>query len=171
MKCLVFSDSHGHLEYMTYAVNLEKPDQVLHLGDVVRDARGLQKAFPDLPMDWVQGNCDGYNGDTDDPEEKEVFFAGRRLWILHGHTYGVKMGTGMLTEAARSRGVDVVLFGHTHTPLCDRSGSLWIVNPGTASGLPQATYAVIEDQDGRFDCRIEQCPRQVEGQKKRPWLW
>lgn len=170
MKCLVFSDSHGHLEYMKRAVEEEKPDRVLHLGDVVRDARGLHKAFPDLPMDWVRGNCDGYAGDTDDPEEKEVFFAGRRLWMLHGHTYGVKMGTGMLTEAARSRGVDVVLFGHTHTPLCDRSGSLWIVNPGTVSGLPQATYAVIEDIDGRFDCRVVECRRQAAEQKKRRWF-
>lgn len=169
MKCLVFSDSHGHLEWMKRAVEEESPDRVLHLGDMVRDARRLQEDFPELPMEWVMGNCDGYAGDTGDQEEKEVFFAGRRVWMLHGHTYGVKMGTGMLTQEARARGTDVVLFGHTHTPLCDRSGSLWVVNPGTVSGLPRATYAVMEAQGERFDCRIVEC--QKETARKKHWLF
>lgn len=156
MKWLVFSDSHGSMDYMRRAVEAEKPDRVLHLGDVARDGARLQALFPKLPMEQVRGNCDGWGGD--EPEEKEVFLMDRRVWMLHGHTYHVKYGTGMLASEARARGVDVVVFGHTHQPLCDWDG-LWVMNPGTVSGRPRATYGVIELTDKGLSCRIEEIGR------------
>jgi len=151
MKWLVFSDSHGDVTTMRQVVLREKPDRILHLGDMVRDAERLRDSFPDIPMDNVRGNCDV--GSFDVPEEKEVFFAGRRLWLLHGHTWSVKMGTGLLFSEARTRGVDCVLFGHTHRPLCDRDGAMWMLNPGSIGASPQGTYGVIELRDGQLYCR------------------
>lgn len=29
------------------------------------------------------------------------------------------------------QGVDIVLFGHTHRPVAEKRGNLWIVNPGS----------------------------------------
>ena len=80
----------------------EKPDHILHLGDVVRDAQRLHDALPDIPLDQVRGNCDV--GCYDVSEEKELFVMGRRLWMLHGHGYGVKLGIGLMLSEARSRG-------------------------------------------------------------------
>ena len=57
MKWLVFSDSHGKLDYMRKAVELEKPERILHLGDVSRDAERLQTMFPTIPVEMVRGNC------------------------------------------------------------------------------------------------------------------
>ena len=37
---------------------------------------------------------------------------------------------GIYAEAL-SRGVDIVLFGHTHRPVAEKRGNLWIVNPGS----------------------------------------
>lgn len=156
MKWLVFSDSHGSIDYMRQAVEAEGPDRVLHLGDMVRDGGKLQAIFPQLPMEQVRGNCDGWG--SDEPEEKEVFFQDRRIWMLHGHTYHVKYGTGMVTSEARARGVDVVVFGHTHQPLCDWDG-VWVLNPGTVSGMPSATYGVIELTEKGLSCRIEEIKR------------
>lgn len=156
MKWLVFSDSHGSIDYMRQAVEAEGPDRVLHLGDVARDGAKLQSLFPRLPMEQVRGNCDGWS--SDEPEEKEVFFQDRRIWMLHGHTYHVKYGTGMLVTEARSRGVDVVVFGHTHQPLCDWDG-VWVMNPGTVSGRPRATYGVIELTEKGLNCRVEKIKR------------
>ncbi len=170
MKWLVFSDSHGNLDYMRRAVESEKPDRVLHLGDVVRDARQLQRDYPDLPMEWVRGNCDGYSGDDSDPEEKEVFFSGKRVWMLHGHTYQVKLGIGMMTNEARARGMAVVVFGHTHDPMCCMEGNLWVMNPGTVNGMPRATYGVIETVDGKLNCRIVECVR-PQGEKRKRWFF
>lgn len=172
MKWLVFSDSHGKLEYMKSAVEFEQPDKVLHLGDVLRDARNLRECFPELEMECVVGNCDGYNGDDSAPEEKELFMGDRRLLICHGHTYQVKLGIGMLTGEARGRGVDVVLFGHTHEPLCLLEGNLWVMNPGTVSGMPRATYGVIELENGKLTCRTADARKigKVKEEKRR-WFF
>lgn len=151
MKWLVFSDSHGDVSTMRKVVLREKPDRILHLGDVVRDAQRLHDSFPHIPLDQVRGNCD--IGSYDVPEEKELFFLGRRLWLLHGHVYGVKMGLGMMLSEARGRGVDAVLFGHTHKALCDRDGAMWILNPGSVGGAPQGTYGVLEERKGELYCR------------------
>jgi len=39
MNILVLSDSHGNISNMEEAVEREKPDMILHLGDCWRDAR------------------------------------------------------------------------------------------------------------------------------------
>lgn len=173
MKWLVFSDSHGNLDHMKRAVEAEKPDKVLHLGDVVRDARKLQDAFPDIPMEFVVGNCDGYNGDDSAPEEKEIFMGEKRLLICHGHTYQVKLGIGMLTGEARGRGADVVLFGHTHEPVCFLEGNLWVMNPGTCSGMPRATYGIIELADGKLNCRTADAKKLTgaDTREKKRWFF
>ena len=140
MKLLVFSDSHGNVANMEDAVRREEPDQVLHLGDVVRDADALRRRFPDLPMTRVRGNCDAR---SDVPEECLLERAGRRLLLMHGHTRFVKSGPGAAVAAAREARADVLLCGHTHDALCDLQGNLWILNPGAAGGLLFRSYGVV----------------------------
>ena len=48
MKVLVFSDSHGYNMAMAYAIEREKPDAVIHLGDHTDDADDIRRAFPVL---------------------------------------------------------------------------------------------------------------------------
>ena len=45
--------------------------------------------------------------------------------------YGVSLGLEGIYAEALSRGVDIVLFGHTHRPVAEKRGNLWIVNPGS----------------------------------------
>ena len=153
MKWLVFSDSHGKLDYMKSAVELETPERILHLGDESRDGERLQGIFPHIPVEMVRGNCDGWFGDAS--EERELFFLGRRVWMVHGHDYHVKLGIGSFTAEARSREARIALFGHTHEPVCFMEGPMWVMNPGTVSGYPRATYGVIEDREGEPYCRLE----------------
>ena len=60
MKILVFSDSHRFLSGMVQAIEEEKPDQVIHLGDLMSDAEELSWRFQTLPICMVPGNCDGW---------------------------------------------------------------------------------------------------------------
>lgn len=137
---------------MQRAVEAERPDRVFHLGDMTDDGEKLQALYPKLPMEQVRGNCDGWGEDP--PEEKLVLLGGKKLWLLHGHTYRVKVGIGLLEMAAREKEVDGVFFGHTHEPLCYLNGSVWVVNPGTIRGFPQATYTVVDIVDGKMNCRM-----------------
>ena len=41
MKLLILSDSHREMKYMCDAVRRERPDAVIHLGDLVPDADRL----------------------------------------------------------------------------------------------------------------------------------
>lgn len=42
-----------------------------------------------------------------------------RAFITHGHNYGVSLGLEGIYAEALSRGVDIVLFGHTHRPVAE----------------------------------------------------
>ena len=151
MKILVFSDSHGDAASMARAVELEGPDEIFHLGDVTGDARRLAGQFPAIPLVQVRGNCDGW---CDVPDEALVSRGGKRLLLTHGHRYRVKSGLELALAAARGAEADALLFGHTHQPLCDLQGGLWVVNPGSIRGPVRRTYAVLTLERGELACRM-----------------
>ena len=87
MRYLVLSDSHGNIANMETAVERERPDGILHLGDCWRDAERLAERYPDILMEHVPGNCDCR---PEEPLEKLVILGDCRVLLCHGHTYGVK---------------------------------------------------------------------------------
>ena len=150
MRILVMSDSHGGVGNMVRCVELTEPDCVIHLGDCLRDAERLQERFPRLTIITVPGNCD--YGSFDEPE-RLIELGGKRILMMHGHTRGVKYDIQRAVYAAREVGADVLLFGHTHRPLVDFDGKLYVMNPGTVGGRGNsATYGIITINDRTFDC-------------------
>ena len=80
--------------------------------------------------------------------------------MTHGHGYYVSRDTKSLRRAATARGIDVVMFGHTHRPYLDVEGELMVINPGSLSYPRQegrrGTYIVMETDrngDAHFDIR------------------
>lgn len=144
MKLLVLSDSHKNISTMSRAVGLEQPDCIIHLGDHERDAVELSRLYPQLPMLQVCGNCDV--GRCEEALVRQL--EGVVFFMTHGHRQGVKYSLLRVELAAREAGANVLLFGHTHQPMCDWHNGLWIVNPGTCSGHGPVTYAVIDVEDG-----------------------
>ena len=144
MKLLILSDSHRKMEYMYRAVEQEQPDLIIHLGDHDRDAERLSKRYPEIPLWSVSGNCDYGAG----PERIVQTLEGVRIYATHGHTLRVKYGLLRAELAAREEEANLLLFGHTHRPLCDWHNGLWMLNPGTCSGMGPITYGVIELNDG-----------------------
>ena len=151
MKLLVLSDSHGERGSMTRAVELEKPDYVIHLGDCVDDAQWLSREYPMLPLANVRGNCDF--GDMTQ-ELRLAEYGGVRVLMSHGHRYQVKSGLLRYSLAARENQVDVALFGHTHQAYCEEWDGLWLVNPGSCRSYPIPTYAIVQIEGGKAACRI-----------------
>ena len=150
MRILVMSDSHGQVDNMALCVARVEPDHILHLGDCVRDAEKLARQFPSIPMTTVPGNCD--YGDPGEPE-RLIELGGKRILMMHGHTRGVKYNAQRAVYAARECSADVLLFGHTHRPVVDFDGTLYVMNPGTVGGRGYAaTYGVITINDRTFDC-------------------
>lgn len=154
MKIIVMSDSHGSM-YNMRALFAMHPDadMYIHLGDGCDNFVDFC-AQNGKPYSVVRGNCDFYSGQ---PTEETVTVDGKVIFLTHGHMYGAKYTTERLINAGREHDADIILFGHTHEPLCeyidddDGSKPFYLINPGSISqprsGNP--TYALIITQKGR----------------------
>jgi putative phosphoesterase len=137
-KLLVLSDSHGNLLRLEKIVRNESPfDFIIHCGDGIRDLLHI-----DIPMDSkiirVAGNIDRAHGiDLDDVCFESI--EGHKFMITHGDLLRVHSDTSNLYREARTSGVDVVLFGHTHRAYMS-NGNPFLFNPGSASN---GQYGII----------------------------
>ena len=130
MKILVISDSHGKNGRMELAVEQESPlDLLIHLGDL-EGGEDLLEAIAPCPVEIVCGNNDFFSVY---PREKVIEIMGLRIFMCHGHNYGVSMGTERLAEAARQRNCQIAMFGHTHCPLIRQEKDVPMINPGSIS--------------------------------------
>ena len=150
MDILVLSDSHGATAPMARAVELTKPDLILHLGDCWRDGERLHDRFPDIPLEQVPGNCDFL---SEAPVEHLLVLGGKRSLRCHGHTYRVKTSLLLAGFAAEEQQLDLFLFGHTHRPLVDRRGRTLFLNPGSIGDPVRPSYGVATIRDGVLDVR------------------
>ena len=142
MKIAVFSDTHGSTARMLRAAGELRADALVHLGDCERDADCLERAFPELPLYRVRGNCDV---SPRAPEELVVSFGGVRALLCHGHRYAVDWGRlDSLVYAAQEKGCSLVLYGHTHRAENAEIGGVRLVNPGTAGMGPARSFALVE---------------------------
>ena len=150
MKILIVSDTHGRDENLEKAVYREEPfDYLIHCGDV--EGREIFiEALVDCPCCIVSGNNDFF---SDLPREEIIDLAGKKILVTHGHTYGVSGGTDGIVEAARARGCEAVLFGHTHYPETEMQEGILVINPGSLTFPRQRgrkfSYAVMEAEEGK----------------------
>ena len=154
MQLLVFSDAHGDRRGMRSVLERVHPDAVLFLGDGLADFEAVSEDLHCLTVS-VRGNCDPMREDV--PEERLFDYHGCRILMLHGHTRFVKHGTEALVAYAKEQGVDLVLYGHTHTPddryvsFEDGSKPLRLLNPGSVRGgaFGSPTFATVLLQQGQ----------------------
>ena len=145
----IIGDTHGDIHSIRQAVALTEPVGLwLHTGDFCRDARSLT-ALTGIPVISVAGNCDG-RGEAKPDEFIEL--AGYRIWLTHGHHFGVKQNLDELRDWASQYESDIVVYGHTHQPAIITESTLLLFNPGSAA-MPRRgkkrTFGVIELKDGR----------------------
>jgi len=144
------SDSHGSKKNMFDAVEIESPDVILHLGDNIRDCYDVEALHPEIMLRSVKGNCDqGYPG----LETDEFLLEGKRIFMTHGHLFSVKIGKKRILDAATARGIDILLFGHTHIPYHKEKDGLLTINPGSIGS--EKSYAVLEIKNGVVECELK----------------
>ena len=141
MKLLILSDTHRSLGFAYDAIEKEHPDAVVHLG-----------ACQEPDFYYVPGNCD-YAPAV--PQSLTLELDGVRIFVTHGHLYGVKRDLTALAGAAKDAGARLALFGHTHIQHLEERGGITLLNPGTAGRFGHSGYAVVEIKDGAFSCRLE----------------
>lgn len=132
MKILIVSDTHRKDDNLKKVIEKTAPlDMLIHLGD----AEGSEMKI----AGWVNEGCDlemvlGNNDFFSNLDrEKELKIGVYQVLLTHGHYYNVSLGTERLAQEARDRGIDIVMYGHTHRPFYEVQDGITILNPGSLS--------------------------------------
>ena len=161
MKVGVVADTHlprfgAHLPAaLRDGFRNEGVELILHLGDFT--GAGIPELFEALgPLEAVAGN--------NDPPELVARFGRRKILPLGGVRVGLVHGDGprgttidRSVGAFANDGLDLICFGHSHQPLCERRGTLWLVNPGSPTDKrrqPRYSYAILDISGGRVLPRL-----------------
>lgn len=141
----VVSDTHvpdyGELPQSLFE-KLEKMDVIIHLGDFC-DLQTYMKFQKVSPVIAVYGNCDHPDLRAQLPEKKKLEIGGYTLGLIHG--WGPRKNLEKRVVQVFSD-VDVILFGHSHVPMWEKMGDVYVFNPGSVSMNVEGpgTYGILE---------------------------
>ncbi len=128
MKILIVSDTHGRLINLKECLKKVSPiDLLIHCGDVEGQEDEIRR-LAGCETHIVSGNNDYFSSL---PREEEFSIGRYKVFLTHGHSYGVSLGTDRIVEEAKERGADTVIFGHIHRPVDKTKDGVRILNPGS----------------------------------------
>ena len=142
MKILVVSDTHRDINKVINILHsIGDITNVVHLGDMVRDADEIQEVFPEKTYHKIQGNNDMLSFAK---SEMLLCLCGHNIFATHGHAYGVRGGVSLLAKRASQIGCDIALFGHTHSYTDETVMGVRCLNPSNKG------YFIITDEKIEF---------------------
>jgi uncharacterized protein len=140
----------------------ERVELILHLGDFTgpKIPRLLEAL---APLEAVAGNNDPPALVRRFGRRKIVTLGGVRIGLVHGDgTHGTTMSRSL--RSFEEDAVDVICFGHSHQPVCERRGEIWLVNPGSPTDKrtqARYSYAILEIEQSRVVPRLVFFDRQA----------
>ncbi len=155
MRIGVVADTHSKALPPELIQDLKGVDLIIHAGDVV-DGRALAELKKFAEVKGVCGNMDVESLRKALPARCILTCEGVRIGVVHGE--GMKEGVlRHVQEAFASDKVDVVIFGHSHSPLNKRIGSVLYFNPGSPTDdvfAPYLSYGILEIADKQVKAHI-----------------
>lgn len=159
MNIMVVGDDHGAdifgEAYDQALVTYGHIDAVIHTGDSERDSDEYYRKICGMSINGVCGNND-FNGT---PLSILLKMGGKRIFVTHGHKYGVYMGVQSLYYAGMEKEADIIIYGHTHRADHISVRGVDIINPGSLGGIRSGccSYAVIIiDLEGNVQIKFNQ---------------
>ncbi len=145
MKIGVVSDTHvSRIDQLPPKLvdALKEVDLIVHLGDYT--GKELLDGLRELgDFRGVFGNMDTSSVRAELPEKEVVDVNGKRLGLIHG--WGAPWGIHKKIKDS-FKGVDAVLYGHTHMAKNELVEGILFFNPGSATGKFPAlrkTYGIL----------------------------
>ena len=135
MKIGVISDTHLRSGFDPLVESLKRAlgevELIFHCGDWV----SLELLEALQRHGWkvvgVSGNMDSPEVSRVLPQRREMELEGKRLGLVHG--WGAPHGIEGRVMGL-FHGIDVIIFGHTHSPFWGKREGVWLFNPGAACG-------------------------------------
>ena len=158
MKIIAISDTHikgsifDSLQDDLLSM-LREADIIIHAGDFVREQ--VYDEFLALSrLEAVHGNMDDFALFKKLPERKVIEADGVRIGIVHEAALSIQDTIGA-RYMAKEMGVDLLIFGHIHKPIIEKSDVI-VACPGSPTSPrlsePSALELIIED--GEISGRI-----------------
>ena len=154
MKLLVISDTHGKIDKAVEIYKMLKDvDLIVHLGDLSSDAKKLECQLGVAVLS-VKGNMDGVFS-RDGYKILETDFG--KIFLAHGHMENVKQSRQNLVYKAEALGCKAAFYGHTHVPVYEVIGGMYLLNPGSLSlpvGRRKGSYAIVNTTEDSLEASI-----------------
>ncbi|MBR3588730.1 MAG: YfcE family phosphodiesterase [Clostridia bacterium] len=142
MRILVLSDSHNDYLSLKKAVETHPTAEVVvFLGDGERDLDRIDDALQLKHVIKVKGNCDIA---SELNENVVQTICTKKFFITHGYVENVKFGIDRLVYKGQSLDADIILYGHTHTPVNKYIDGVYVFNPGS---IRDGNYGFIDITD------------------------
>ncbi|MDI6758126.1 MAG: metallophosphoesterase family protein [Candidatus Omnitrophota bacterium] len=159
MRIGVISDTH--ISDNTVSIpkkvldGLKGIDMIIHAGDFV-DLSVLEKLKNICNnVQAVYGNMDYAQVKEELPQEQLLDIGKYKIGLTHGYGAPDKL-IGVLSVVFKDKGVDIIIFGHSHTPVNEKRGEILFFNPGSPTDkvfAPYNSFGIIEITD-KIEARI-----------------
>ena len=172
MKIMIASDIHGsgyYMEKLMERFNVEKPDKLLLLGDLLyhgprnnlpreydtKKVYELLNSIKDKIL-CVRGNCDSEVDQMvlEFPMMADyiyVNFDNVNIFATHGHLFD-ENNPPLLNKG------DILLYGHFHVPVCHEYDNFTHINPGSLSLPKENSKNRSEERRVGKECRSRWSP-------------
>jgi uncharacterized protein len=145
----ILSDTHlnkvnGDLEDI-YDRYLADKDYIIHTGDFVSPQ--IVEFFDRGNFYGVQGNMDPHDIGEMLPVKREIKLGGHKIGIMHGYGSYVGLENRIWREFPDTH---IIVYGHSHRPVCYRREGVLFFNPGSATGGSRAgpnSIGILEIDD------------------------
>jgi len=153
MRIAVLSDTHLRVgkSLPPYVwEQLTDMDMIIHAGDLTN--MGLVEELSCLaPVRGVRGNCDGWDISLPDRDiiECEEF----KIGLIHGDSGKGKSTPDRAYNAFKDQSVDLIIFGHSHSPLIEWRDGIFMFNPGSPTDKrrePQYSFGILDIKQGQL---------------------
>lgn len=105
----------------------------------------------------VAGNCD-YDPSYPMEQVTELGLSDK-LFLTHGHAYGVKGSTRQLEAQAQKAGATIACYGHSHCVDVYQENGLLVINPGSTflpRNTTERTYGMLSIRKSSYEVKILQ---------------
>jgi putative phosphoesterase len=122
-------------------------DLILHAGDIT-ELSVLDELRAIAPVEAVAGNMDGSDVHGKLPQKKILALGRYNIGLIHGK-YRIDVQKEMIRK--EFAGVDLIVYGHSHTPFWGKIDGVYFLNPGSPTDKRHAPYnsvALLEIGDG-----------------------
>ncbi len=140
MKVGVISDTHipaiaSSLPPAVFEI-FKGVDLILHAGDIV-ELSVLDELSAIAPVEAVAGNMDGSEVHLKLPSKKVIPINRYSVGLIHGK-FKIDIQKEMILKEFER--VDLIVYGHSHTPFWGKVGSVYFLNPGSPTDKRHAPY-------------------------------